>query len=543
MKKQAVIYARQSSGSDDYSESVEVQISNCRNLAVQQEISVVGIFSDLNISGKTYPEGWETLAAADRAFQKWLQMNSAHRQFRSGLGKVMHHLSEINFIIVDDITRLYRPLSRSYLESAVNEALIENDVKILQVKGGTLDLAQFDQQLVTMLKNQINDEQIAKQRMRSIEVLNKLRDSGVMPTGIKAFGLIYDRASKTYSVDEEKIKVVKFIFDAVLAYESYSSIVKAVNRCWPHFFKSCFWEKSLYEVIRKPIYAGYQYNTDGNLIENHQGPAVISLQKFLQAQEIIMGKRLKHASNKCNAAGENRHWLPLSGLLYCGNCHSRLVVAIERGKINYFCRRGGLNKNPLCRSSRIAVCCDKPYTAGLLEALQPLLGSALYEQLLKNKNHNNIQEQLASVKEQIAGCGQHMQTLCSEYCKGNIPENVFRETQRQFNAQLRQLRQQELQLKSRCMLDPAEEQKNWQLLWKNYQQNSLTPGQYELLLRQSIEKVVVYHNYIDIFFLTGNTAVLHLPRKRILRQNGFSSNAITRMRHDWIERLQRLNVE
>ena len=154
-----------------------------------------------------------------------------------------------------------------------------------------------------------------------------------------------------------------------------------------------------------------------------------------------------------------------------------------------------------------------------------------------------MQAQLAAVKDKIAGCEQHMQTLCSEYCQGNIPENVFRATQRQFHAQLHQLRQEELKLKSRCMLDPETEQKNWQLLWANYQQNTLTPGQYELLLRKSIEKIIVHRNHIDIYTLSGNAAALRLPRKRILRQNGFSRNAVTRMKHDWSKRLQRLKVE
>ena len=180
MKQRAVIYARQSSGSDDYSESVEVQISNCRQLAGQRNIEIVEVLSDLNISGKTYPAGWEALATADRAFQSWASGNSSGRLFRNGFGRVIRLLDQINCIIVDDITRLYRPLSRSYLENAVNQTLIEHNVKIIQVKGGTLDLALFDQQLITMLKNQINDEQIAKQRQRSIEVFNKVRNSGVM---------------------------------------------------------------------------------------------------------------------------------------------------------------------------------------------------------------------------------------------------------------------------------------------------------------------------------------------------------------------------
>ena len=170
MDRKAVIYARQSSGSDDYSESVEVQIANCRKLAGNMQIRVVKCLSDLNISGKTYPVGWEKLAAADSAFQKWSATHTRRNGFRPALGKLIALLPDIDCIIVDDITRLYRPLSRSFLEAAVNETLIENNVQILQVKGGTIDLAQFDQQLVTMLKNQINDEQIAKQRMRSIEV-------------------------------------------------------------------------------------------------------------------------------------------------------------------------------------------------------------------------------------------------------------------------------------------------------------------------------------------------------------------------------------
>ena len=65
MMESAVIYARQSSGSDDYSESVEVQIRNCGNLAKKSNLQVIGIFQDLNVSGKTYPEGWEILAEND----------------------------------------------------------------------------------------------------------------------------------------------------------------------------------------------------------------------------------------------------------------------------------------------------------------------------------------------------------------------------------------------------------------------------------------------------------------------------------------------
>ena len=318
MKKQAVIYARQSSGDDDYSESVEVQIANCRNLAEREHLEITEVLFDLNISGKTYPAGWEALANADGAFQRWLNGSRNPRRIsRPGLGRVMELAERVDYIIVDDVTRLYRPLSRSFLESAVNEYLISVKVQILQVKGGKLDLAQFDQQLVTMLKNQINDEQIAKQRQRSIEVLNKIRDSGFMPTGITAFALNYNKFIKRYTIDPEKSAVVRFIFDQVLAGKSCSSIVKSVNRRWQDLFGGCFWEKTFYSILRKPIYAGYQYNTSGDLIKNHQGEALIPLTTFLAAQQMIAQKRLQSLSNQNNTPC--KHWMPLSGKLYCGN--------------------------------------------------------------------------------------------------------------------------------------------------------------------------------------------------------------------------------
>ena len=377
MKQQAIIYARQSSGSDDYSESVSVQIINCQILADRNGLEVIGVYSDLNISGKTFPVGWEALAASDRAYQNWLKNNSTRKQFRSGLGEVIKQLARIDYIIVDDITRLYRPLTRSYLESAVNQALIENNVQILQVKGGKLNLASFDQQLVTMLKNQINDEQIAKQRQRSIEVLDKLRDSGIMPTGITAFGLIYNTVDKTYRCDQEKAEIIQFIFREVIAMRPYCSIIREVNTRWAEHFNGCFWEKTFREILRKPIYAGYQYNSKGDLIVNHQGSAIITLDEFLQAQQVMQHKRTLYSARNCNSSNKSIHYLPLSGYLYCGCCGSKLVAAIEKGKVAYFCRRGTLRQDWQCRQSRISVLCTEKNLYGLLDTVQAFLGYVL----------------------------------------------------------------------------------------------------------------------------------------------------------------------
>jgi len=525
MKKRAIIYARQSSGADDYSESVEVQITNCRNLAAREHITVVEIFSDLNISGKTYPEGWNDLAFRDQAFQRWLAQNSSRRSTRIGFGKVMMRLSQIDYIIVDDITRLYRPLSRSFLEAAVNDSLIVNNVQILQVKGGKLDMAQFDQQLVTMLKNQINDEQIAKQRQRSIEVLNKLRDSGIMPTGITAFGLIYDKQSKSYTLDQQRCQVVKYIFEQVLNGKSYGELVREINRRWSELFRGYFWEKSLYEILRKPIYAGFQYNSSGNLIKNNQGEAVITLDTFLQVQTIMAQRRLKRFHLPPKAA--HRHWMPLSGMLFCGNCGSRLTSVVEDGKIVYVCRRGSLCSDPACRASRISMRCNKPYLAGLIDAVQAVLGIALLKLQQESADKQLLPANRTAFEERL-------QEISLEFARGNITAEIFHAALQEINLRLRSPGNAPFpaDTSAECFLH----QKHFGELLSDYCRNSFSQEDFSSLLQRISLRIDVWNEKIVI---TSGEYKFEFLRRTICRQKGFSAHMVGKLRRQFAAVLEK----
>lgn len=74
-----MIYARQSSGSEDVSESVEAQIMNCRLLSKKENMEIVGIFKDLNTSGETYPIGAEAVASVDQAYLNWVRSQKEKR--------------------------------------------------------------------------------------------------------------------------------------------------------------------------------------------------------------------------------------------------------------------------------------------------------------------------------------------------------------------------------------------------------------------------------------------------------------------------------
>ena len=103
MKKQmkAIIYVRQSSGDEEQSLSVDIQIENCQELAQERGITVVGIYKDLNISGKFYPDmpEVEIFAAQDHALQEWVKSTSVQKmKARTGLGEALSNLSGINYL-------------------------------------------------------------------------------------------------------------------------------------------------------------------------------------------------------------------------------------------------------------------------------------------------------------------------------------------------------------------------------------------------------------------------------------------------------------
>ena len=75
-KVNAVIYARQSSGKEEESESIAMQIEKCMELARKRKIEVIATYNDANASGRLYPSGAESMADQDSVFQDWYRKNT-----------------------------------------------------------------------------------------------------------------------------------------------------------------------------------------------------------------------------------------------------------------------------------------------------------------------------------------------------------------------------------------------------------------------------------------------------------------------------------
>ena len=129
--EKVVIYARQSSGCDDQSESIDFQIQQCQELAHSNNMVIIGVFADYNTSGRLYPTGAENVAEQDKALLKWQQERTFDKRYRPELGKALTMLSLADYLMVYDSTRLCRPVRNSFLQQYLDNALIESNVKLM----------------------------------------------------------------------------------------------------------------------------------------------------------------------------------------------------------------------------------------------------------------------------------------------------------------------------------------------------------------------------------------------------------------------------
>jgi len=508
-RKLCLIYARQSSGADDFSESVENQIENCKALAKSENIEIIGIFQDLNTSGKTYPVGAEKVAENDGAFQKWFNQQTSNKKFRAGLGEAFKLLKSIDYIIVDDMTRLYRPFRGSYLENYINNALTDNNVSILQVKGGKIDLSKFDQNLITMLKNAINDEQIANQKKKSMQQLRKRKDNGYMANGGgKAWGTVYNVADGSITINEDCIPAIQYVFDEIEKYTPYLTIIQNLNEKYSHLAKGkCFYYTNLYHVVDNPLYCGYMFNSEGFLIQNKQikNPCIT----FDQWQKV---KNLVH-SKKGKPAKAKKNWLPFSGLLFCGSCGAKLVSGTDKGKVFYYCMAGSnyLKKDD-CKASRI-------YMNTLYTAVKPLLIMALFQAMDDEKKRAEINADADKIKADLANLQTRKNGITDMYVKGLISIEDMEKILQEIKEEMQQLNEKIINISA----SPDDATLHLEAMAKRFKAESfltddIENSDYESLLKQVVKRIDVFADCIKIETIYG---IVELPRidKKIPESN------------------------
>jgi len=525
----AVIYARQSSGSDDISESVETQIVNCRALADKEGLTVIGEYSDLNVSGKTYPTGAESVVALDMAFNAWFASQTGDKKYRDGLGKVMQSLKDISYIVVDDLTRLYRPISRSFLESYVNQQLESANVKIWAVKGGIVDVSQFSDGLIATLQNKINDEMIANQRKKSMESTRRLRNKGYRVGTVTKFGYKHT-AKHTAEIITKEAEAVKLAFGWCNKGMPYRQIVAKINNMMG---KRAVSTGGLAVILASPEYAGYCYDDDGQLIESMTYPAIVSLSEFLEAE--------KRINNKTNPGKDKNTIYPLSGLVQCGYCGKRMMVGLCKhysgvGKQHYYsCWKPSTDD---CRKARIRIDYDndtpwesirqwRPPTApkmpetlvknGIQDGVMPLLILHLVERLADIESSADIQKDLALAEVELGKISDYETKIGAMYADGKITDAQFDNLINAKKTEREALAEKIISLKTKITEKEVDYEKYLAVAAHTISQRDMPLGEYRQLARKCFRQIEVFDDYVLVTFASKQVIKIERIRDKSAR--------------------------
>jgi len=377
----AYIYARQSSGCEEKSLSIEQQLQNCNDLCKRKGWKVGERFTDHNTSGRTYPTGAESVALQDGGFVRWLSSSSGNKSYRSGLGGLLSKLGRGDVIVVDDITRLCRPATMSNLVNYLGNIFVDLDIVVYSAKGERFDPNRFVDLLIFSISSQMSDNQIKMQSEKSRASQALLRNQGILPTGCKAFGLSSTPNHGMLKIDPEKAEVIRFVMESIAKRHTYASILRELNtnESYRRLVPKCYYESSVNNISDQPLYCGYMRNTEKKLIpcKQMEGQEIISYDLFKRVREI-------REETKNGARRDKYNWLPFSGLLYCGYCGSRMVVSKDGDRIYYICHAGSnVRFEDQCRHSRVGINNDQKYCLGLKKAVAPLLILAQYYEVME----------------------------------------------------------------------------------------------------------------------------------------------------------------
>lgn len=522
-KKKAIIYARQSSGKDDLSESIEVQIANCERLAKDMKVEIIDIQKDLNSSGKLYPSGYDTLAKMDYAFQTWLKSVSTRKTSRAALGKVFKQLQNIDYIIVDDFTRLARPLNGSYLDAAITQELTANKVNVLTVKQGEIDLNSFSDGLVTTLQNRINDTQIAIQRKKSIDGLKKLKDSGVSRQGLsRVLGFKWTGKKHELEIVPREKEAVEFIYQAFLKGKLINDIVRDLNDKFADVWnKGMATRNAVYKALKRPFYAGYMYNSDGELIVCQQTTelAFISFSTWKKVNEILNTRKIANPRPKIQ-------WNPFVGKIFCGKCGSRLRIRGGSGagkKVYYGCIEHLQVKRQSCGCT-ITVSNDRKEGLGLVDAVKPLLVIGALKQLKEIQAKTDTKEKIHQLNIQLENLKNKEKKISQMWTKNLIDDTTYESTINDLAAEKKKLNIQITELTAnQNSLDSEEETLK---LMRKIVNGIITQNEYEDLLLRTVTRVEAFNDYVTIHTIEGK---ITLPKQqiwlyRLLPHYSFRSN-------------------
>jgi site-specific DNA recombinase len=303
------IYARLSRDNSGISENVDIQILECREHAEEQGWTVVGVFSDNDISASKYSTkprpGYNTMITALKN-------------------------DGIEAVLVTEMTRLYRRLDELLELMRLAEKTSLQHIITIDETGYDLSTGQGIQNAVSAVNNaMLESRKISDRVSRKFRARAKsgLAHGGSRPYGYETGGMV---------IREDEAQVIRQVAARVIQGTPVTVISKELNeRGIPSASGKKWGHKSLMQVLTRKRLIG---------IRTHNGveypaawPPILMLEEWEMVQVALRGSYRRRT--------QGRTYL-LTGLLECGVCGNPLLGDAhpnrtgQEVKRRYSCKKG-----------------------------------------------------------------------------------------------------------------------------------------------------------------------------------------------------------
>lgn len=309
----AVIYARFSSH-NQREESIEQQVAECKAFAAAKNLTVIDIYSDSAISGRS-----------DRRpqFQR-LRRDASKNIFE--------------YIIAYKSSRIARNMLNA-LNFEVE--MTKQGVTVLYAKEEFGDNAAGRFALRTMMSvNQFYSENLGEDIKRTqADNAQNCRANGPAPFGYKS------DADGHFVIDEPAAKLIQEIFARIAAGELYVTIINDFNRRGLKTSRGTPWTKNSFQsILSNERYMGI-YIFDGVRVPGGM-PQIIEPNLYQEVQQAVKNRKKKSAASEYQ----------LTGKLYCGECGEYMVGMCGTGKsgnVYYYYACSGHRNGSGCKKTSV----------------------------------------------------------------------------------------------------------------------------------------------------------------------------------------------
>lgn len=339
----ALILARYSTDNQS-PDTIEVQVTKCREWCENQGLPVLGVFADEGVSGmkETRPE-YERMMA----------------QLRRGLGDT---------VVIYDQSRMFRRLTYWFSFREEIAALGASVVAVTQPTIGK-DLRDPTNFLAEGSMALLNEMWALQSRQKTIDALRHKAKTGQHTGGKPALG--YEVKDGRLVICEEEAAIVKRIFSEYASGKSYASIISGLNRDGLKTKRgNAFGSNSLHDLLHNEKYIGTlvygqsPYREDGtrnthskdlqNAIRVENAiPAIIDRDTFDAVQE-----RMKLNKHQQGGRPPKKREYPLKGKVFCAECKSAMTISTSQRIYDYYRCTG---------KKRLHNCASAPISAEYLE--------------------------------------------------------------------------------------------------------------------------------------------------------------------------------